>query len=144
LFKKLFNDQKGSTIVEISIILPLLFGILIFSIYLIEITRSDTMMEVATAEAAREYSITGDEALAVNKARQIIDNSVTLIGGNKPRVWFEDGAIFSERYIYNMKIGGIQINSFKIKQGSECAKEPDTIYYNKPNAPGTTGNPHKY
>jgi hypothetical protein len=101
------------------------------------------MMEVATTEGAREYAITGEKNLALQKASQIIDNSVSLIGGDRPRVYLEDNSIYSERYIYNFKIGGIDIHAFKIKQGREFVKEPERVYYKKPNAPGTTGNPHR-
>ncbi len=143
MLRKIFKDEKGSTIVEVAVLLPLLIGLFIFSIYFIEITRSATMMEVATTEGARTYAITGDKNLAIQKASQIIDNSISLIGGDRPKVYLEDNNIYSERNIYNFSIAGFDIHAFKIKQGREFVKEPESIYYKKPNAPGTTGNPHR-
>lgn len=65
IFKNLVKCEKGSIIVELGLLLPLLVAITYGFIMFTNVIRTDIILQVAAREGAREYAVTND----INKAK---------------------------------------------------------------------------
>lgn len=137
----LLKDSKGSTIVEVAIVLPVIFFLIFAFIYFIELSRVSTVMELAANEASREMAISKDHSISMNKAYDVLDaGHLTLIGDGSYNVRLQGGQIAVERSVSSIPF---MSNIFTMTKTANYRSEDDTLYYNKGSAGlGYTGNPY--
>jgi Flp pilus assembly protein TadG len=107
--RKLLKDQRGSAVVEVAVIFPLVIALTFGFIFFNFAVREHTVLQVAAREAAREYSISNNQTRAINTAKEEVS-----IGGIDPNlVTVSTKADGSRRYAMvrlerNIKIPFIQ------------------------------------
>ncbi len=68
-FKELCSDSKGSTVVEVAIMFPIILALIFGFMWFTQAIRMDTILQVAAREAARQYAVSDSASRAVQKAR---------------------------------------------------------------------------
>lgn len=66
---RLLRDEKGSALVEVALMLPIILGMVFGFLFFTHAVRMNTVLEVAAREAARNYAVTHDLTKAKNKAK---------------------------------------------------------------------------
>ncbi|MHB1126966.1 MAG: TadE/TadG family type IV pilus assembly protein [Bacillota bacterium] len=76
---KVLKGERGSAIVEVAVMFPLILMLVAGFIMLSQAVRISTVLEVAAREGAREFSVTHDTVRAATKAKNELS-----IGGIDP------------------------------------------------------------
>lgn len=136
--KNLTRGDRGSTIVEVAIVLPVIFLLVFSFLYYIELSRVSTVMELAVNEASRSMAINKDYGIAKAKAENIMQaGHLTLIGEGAYSVILKDGNITAERSVNKIPFTSNRITMTKTANYRE---EDVTKYYNRGSSgPGWTG-----
>lgn len=88
---RLFKCEKGSVIVELGLLVPLLAAITYGFIMFTNVVRTDIILQVAAREGAREYSVSNSSNKAINAAKLQIEmgeidvDSVTITPKSKDK-----------------------------------------------------------
>ena len=70
MLKKFLQNEQGSAIVEVAIMFPVILALVVGFIMFTLAVRTDTVLQTAAREAAREYAVTHNAASAREKARK--------------------------------------------------------------------------
>lgn len=73
------KDDKGSAVVEVTILLPIILMLVFGFIFFTQAIRVNTVLNVAAREGAREFAITHSSSRAIAKAKEEL-----AIGGINP------------------------------------------------------------
>jgi Flp pilus assembly protein TadG len=95
--KKLFLENKGSAIIETSVMFLLILTLVTGFIYLTNMVTTYSVIQTAAREGAREYSLTDNNSKAVNRA------------------------------IYELKMGGVDADKAKITAKAEGQERRVTV-----------------
>lgn len=68
-FKRLCSDSKGSAMVEVAIMFPVVLALVFGFMWFTQAIRMTTVLQVAAREAARQYAVSDSASRAVQKAR---------------------------------------------------------------------------
>ncbi|MHB1418669.1 MAG: TadE/TadG family type IV pilus assembly protein [Bacillota bacterium] len=79
-YTKVLKSEKGSAIVEVAVMFPLVIMLVAGFILLSQAIRLDTVLQVAAREGAREFSVTHDIVRAADKATEEL-----TLGGVDPQ-----------------------------------------------------------
>lgn len=95
--KKLLLENKGSAIIETSVMFLLILTLVVGFIYLTNAVTTYSVVQTAAREGAREYSLTDSKTRAVNKA------------------------------VYELKMGGVDADKAKITAKAEGQERRVTV-----------------
>jgi ABC-type uncharacterized transport system permease subunit len=136
------KNQKGSAIVEVAIIFPLMLVITLAFIYFIELSRVGVVMEAAATEGAREFHINPGVENAKAKAIEVLQlGHVSVVGDG-----FYSIEVDTESKTVTIKRKVIAIPYFgnlEMKRSAQYREREEHLYYGKGiYGPGYTGNPY--
>jgi hypothetical protein len=72
-------SEQGQATVELALVLPLVFGMLILLIQIAVVARDDILVVHAARDAAREATVSGDLALVTAAARRTLPGATVTI-----------------------------------------------------------------
>jgi TadE-like protein len=73
------HSEQGQATVELALVLPLVFGLLILLFQIAVVARDDILVVHAARDAAREATVTGDAALVTAAARRTLPGAAVTI-----------------------------------------------------------------
>ncbi|WP_187142819.1 TadE/TadG family type IV pilus assembly protein [Thermanaerosceptrum fracticalcis] len=137
----LFRNQKGSAIIEVAIIFPLMLMVTLAFIYFIELARVGVVMEAAANEGAREFAINANVEDAKTKVVKVLQmGHVSFVGDGFYSIEIDGKAVTVKRKVMTIPFFG----NMDMKRTAQYYKEKEYRYYNKGiYGPGYTGNPYK-
>ncbi len=73
------RSDHGQATVELALVLPLVFGMLIFLFQIAVVARDDILVVHAARDAAREATVTGNQALVAAAAHRTLPGAAVTI-----------------------------------------------------------------
>ncbi len=124
IIRKFFKDNKGNTIVEVAIMLPILLGFFMGLVFFITAYRTQTIMNMAVKEGARTYAICQDDVMAKEKTKEelklgYVKDADVVVDGNKVMISKSIGFYLP---VFNKYI-------FELQANSEFFEEIETEHY---------------
>ena len=139
---KIINNKKGSAIVEVAILFPLMLVIFFGFIYYIELSRVGVIMEAAAAEGAREFSVNPGADNAKAKVKEVLQmGHVSFVGDGFYSIEVDDKnkTVTVKRKVISVPFFG----SLEMQRTAQYTGRETILYYNKGvYGPGYTGNPY--
>lgn len=132
----LLQDKRGNAqVVEFAILLPLILGVFLSSLFFLSANRIDTVLQMAVKAGAREYRVT--ESVSLGKKKVEEELAIGGVPGTKVSV-VGDGYLAEKNYGFYLPI--FDRYMFRLKAFAEFKKEYDPRFYLKEYDPDNPNN----
>lgn len=133
---RLIADKRGNAqVVEFAVLLPLILGVFLSSLFFLSANRIDTVLQMAVKAGAREYRVTESVVLGKKKVEQ----ELQLGGVPGVRVTVQGEGYLAEKD-YGFYLPIFDRYTFHLSAYSEFQKEYDPKFYLKDYDPENPNN----